>query len=155
VARACARLGTPERAFVIGRGFNFATALELSLKLKELGQVPAEPYSAADFRHGPIAVVEQGFPVIAIAPGGAVAADVDALLQHLKIERQAKLVVLSERKAAVAMADIGIKLPHTMPEWLSPVPAIVAGQLLAYFLGKAKGLDVDQPRGLTKVTQTK
>lgn len=101
---------------VMGRGYNYATAFEWSLKLKELTYVIAEPYSSADFRHGPIAVVDQGFPVLAVAPGGAVYADMLALLQTLTDENQAELLVISDQPEILDLAVSPISLPAGIPE---------------------------------------
>lgn len=139
---------------VLGRGYNYATAFEWSLKLKELTYVLAEPYSSADFRHGPIAVVADGFPVFAVAPGGAVYPDMLALLQKLRQERQAELMVISDQAEALALATSPVQLPANMPEWLTPLVTIVPGQLFSYYLTAVKGYDTEAPRGLNKVTKT-
>ena len=153
-AQAVARhLAGHDRLVVVGRGFEYATARELALKLKELAQVAADPYSAADFLHGPLALVEAGFPLIAIAPGGPTAADLDALLDRLG-ELDVDLVVLSDRPEALSRASIGIRLPTTLPEWLRPITTIVPGQLLALHLALARGLDPENPRWIRKVTLT-
>ncbi len=142
-----------ERCVLIGRGYNYATALEIALKLKELTYVVAEPYSSADFRHGPIAIIEQGFPVILVAPHGAVYHDLMALALDLRA-REAELVVISDEPEALGLAQTPFPLPAQVPEWLSPIVAVVAGQRFAAALTKAKGYDLDQPRGLRKVTRT-
>ncbi|NKQ36449.1 MAG: SIS domain-containing protein [Chloroflexi bacterium] len=139
---------------VMGRGYNYATAFEWSLKLKELTYVIAEPYSSADFRHGPIAVVDQGFPVLAVAPGGAVYADMLALLQTLTDENQAELLVISDQPEILDLAVSPISLPAGIPEWLTPLVSIVPGQLFGYYLTAAKGYNTEAPRGLNKVTKT-
>jgi len=139
---------------VIGRGYNYATAFEVALKLKELNYLSATPYSSADFLHGPIAVVEPGFPVLLIAPGGRSLPDLLSLIAELK-RREAELLVISDDPQALEHAQRPIRLPVTVEEWLSPFTAIVPGQLLAYHLALAKGLNPDQPRGLRKVTQTR
>jgi glucosamine--fructose-6-phosphate aminotransferase (isomerizing) len=146
-------LARHDRLVVVGRGFEYATARELALKLKELAQVAADPYSAADFQHGPFALVEAGFPLIAIAPSGPTAADLDALLDRLaglEVDR----VVLSDRPEALERASIGIRLPAILPEWLRPIATIVPGQLLALHLARARGLDPETPRWIRKVTLT-
>ncbi len=143
-----------ERCVLIGRGYNYATALEVALKLKELTYVVAEPYSSADFLHGPIAMVEQGFPVVMVAPSGAVYPDLLVLAEMLR-ERAAELVVISERAEVLALAQTALPLPEAVPEWLSPVVAVVPGQLFAAALTRAKGYDLDRPRGLQKVTRTR
>jgi glucosamine--fructose-6-phosphate aminotransferase (isomerizing) len=154
IERAAERYRYMAQCVVIGRGFNYATAFEWSLKLKELTYVVAQPYSSADFRHGPIAIVERGFPVLAIAPQGAVYSDLLALLQGLHDERQAELVVISNEDDALALAQTALRLPAGMPEWVTPLVSIVPGQLFAYHLTRVKGWDTEQPRGLHKVTET-
>jgi glucosamine--fructose-6-phosphate aminotransferase (isomerizing) len=139
---------------VLGRGFNYATACEWSLKLKELTYVVAEPYSSADFWHGPVAMVTHGFPVFAVVPGGAVFEDVLALLAHLAGERGVDLVALSDQERALALARTPLRLPAGVPEWLSPIVSIVPAQLFSYHLARAMGRDPEAPRGLSKVTQT-
>jgi glucosamine--fructose-6-phosphate aminotransferase (isomerizing) len=142
-----------EACVVISRGYNYATAYEIALKLKELTYVLAEPYSSADFQHGPVALVEKGFPVIAAVPEGVVADELLDLLRRLS-ERGAELVVFSALEAALAMAHNRLALPAGMPEFVSPMVTVVPGQMMAYGLALAKGLDPDKPRDLTKVTLT-
>jgi glucosamine--fructose-6-phosphate aminotransferase (isomerizing) len=137
---------------VIGRGYNYATAFEIALKLKELTYVGAEPYSSADFLHGPIAMVDEKLHAIVVAPSGRT---LDSSIEFLgRIRREGgRLVVISDRQELIDMADVGIRIP-TAPEWLSPLTAVVPGQLVALHLARAKRLDVDKPRRLTKVTRT-
>jgi glucosamine--fructose-6-phosphate aminotransferase (isomerizing) len=139
---------------VLGRGYNYATAFEWSLKLKELTYVVADPYSSADFRHGPIAVVERGFPVLSVAVQGAVLADMRSLLTHLVQERKADLVVISDDDDTLSLAQTPLRLPAGMPEWISPLVSIVPAQLFSYHLTRAKGWDTERPRGLLKITRT-
>ena len=143
-----------KQCVVLGRGYNYATAFEWSLKLKELTYVVAEPYSSADFRHGPIAIVERGFPVMAVAPSGAVLADMRNLLQKLAEEKQAELLIISNDEATLALANSPIPLPADLPEWLSPLVSIIPAQLFAYHLTRVKGYNTEAPRGLNKVTKT-
>lgn len=139
---------------VLGRGYNYATAYEWSLKLKELTYVVAQPYSSADFQHGPIALVSNGFPVFAIAPQGEVFADMAELLKRLKQDHQADLFLISDNKAVLELADCPIPLPEGIPEWLTPIIGILPAQLFSYHLTLVKRIDPDSPRGLTKVTRT-
>jgi glucosamine--fructose-6-phosphate aminotransferase (isomerizing) len=139
---------------VISRGYNYATAFEVALKLKELAYVLAEPYSSADFRHGPLALVEQGFPVVAIVPEGEMAAEMMGFLRQLG-EREAEIVVISALSEALALAQTPLPVPPGTPEWLSPMVTVVPGQLFALGLTLAKGYDPDHPRGLRKVTLTR
>ena len=142
-----------EHFIVLGRGFNYATAFEVALKIKETSYVIAEPYSSADFRHGPAAMIDRGFPVVLIAPDGAVASDVSALLTMLEA-RRAEVVVIAADKALLGRARTAIPLPEGVPEWLSPIVTVVPGQLFALGLAETRGLDPDSPRGLSKVTHT-
>ncbi len=154
IQRAVERYRYMHQCVVLGRGYNYATAFEWSLKLKELAYVVAEPYSSADFRHGPIAVVEPGFPVFAVAPQGAVYSDVLALLRFLAHDHQAELLVISNGPEALSLAHAPICLPAELLEWISPLVSIVPAQLLTYHLARAKGWDTETPRGLRKVTRT-
>ena len=140
---------------IIGRGYNYATAFEWALKLKELTYTVSEPYSSADFRHGPIALVTQGFPVFAVTPDGAVYSDILALLQGLKEDHAVELLVISNREEALKLGDRALPLPEAVPEWLTPIVSIVPAQIFTYRLTWAKGFDPTQPRGLQKVTKTK
>jgi glutamine---fructose-6-phosphate transaminase (isomerizing) len=139
---------------VLGRGFEYATTREWALKLKELARVVADPYSAADFRHGPLALVEPGFTVLAVATSGAVADDLVALLRQMRDDLGADLVVLSDRSEVRALGRFGIGLPGGLPDHLAPVASIVPAQLFAYHLTLARGLDPDAPRHIAKVTRT-
>jgi glucosamine--fructose-6-phosphate aminotransferase (isomerizing) len=148
------RLTKRNRLIVVGRGYGYATAREFALKAKELARLSADPYSAADFLHGPLALVEPGFPVILISLSGAAAEDLDALqsrLGELGVER----IVISDRAGAVAAAEAGIVLPSGLPEWLLPIVSIVPGQLLAMHLAIARGIDPEEPRWIRKVTLTR
>jgi len=143
-----------DQCVVLGRGFNYATAFEWSLKLKELTYVVAQPYSSADFLHGPIALVSSGFPVFAVAPQGEVMDNMSALLKRLKEGHRAELFIISENHDLLQIADCPLPLPQGIPEWLSPLVAIIPAQLFSYHLTLIKGIDPDTPRGLTKVTLT-
>lgn len=138
----------------VGRGFNYATAFEIALKIKETCYVIAEPYSPADFLHGPVAMVDAGFPVLLIAPSGVVSQDA-ADLGDLLAERRAEVIAITDRPDRLERARTHLPLPAGVPEWLSPIVAVVPGQLWALALSLARGLDPDQPRGLRKVTETR
>lgn len=138
---------------VIGRGYNLATAWELALKIKEITYIIAEPYSAAEFRHGPVALIEPGFPVLLVAPSGAAYGDTAALLALLE-ERGAEVIAISDQAALLARARTALPLPAGVSEWLSPLVAVVPGQLWAGALATVRGQDPDCPRGLRKVTYT-
>ena len=152
VALAKSRAGD-ERCVVLARGFQYATARELALKVKELAYVLADPYSAADFQHGPIALVTPGFPVVAIATTGPTMPGMLELLGRLRAGK-ARLLVISDVAEALALGD-GIPLPAGVPEWLAPLTAIIPAQLYAWHLARARGLDPEAPRNLSKVTLTR
>lgn len=154
IERAAERYRYMEQCVVLGRGFNYATAFEWSLKMKELAYIIAAPYSSADFQHGPVAVVSQGFPVLAVVPAGAVFDDMFALLKGLVTTQGVELLAISNRDEVLSLAHTAFRLPSTMPEWLSPLVTIVPGQLFSYYLTRAKGYDTEAPRGLHKVTLT-
>jgi glucosamine--fructose-6-phosphate aminotransferase (isomerizing) len=139
---------------VIGRGYNYATAYEISLKVKELCYITSEEYSEADFRHGPIAVVQDGFPVIAVAPQGKTLPLIQDLLAELR-EKKAECLVISNDDGALSYAINPMPIPKDVPEWLSPVTAIIPGQIFAMQLALSMGHKVDRPTGLTKVTITR
>lgn len=153
IAQVAPRYRYMQRCVVIGRGYNYATAFEMALKLEELTYTIVEPYSSADFLHGPLALIEPGFPVIVIAPSGAMRAEMEAFTLTLK-ERQAEIVTISDDAEMLALARISLALPRTVPEWLSPLVTIIPGQLLALHLAHTRDYDVDEPRGIRKVTET-
>lgn len=136
----------------LGRSYNYCTAFEVSLKIKELCYVTGVEYSEADFRHGPIALVQPGFPVLVVCPEGKAAPGMIELVGKLK-ERQAECLVISNRQDALSLAHKPMPIP-TMPEWLSPICAVMPGQRFAMALALAMGHSVDKPIGLTKVTVT-
>jgi len=139
---------------ILGRGFHFATALEWALKLKELTYVVADRYSTAEFQHGPVALVEPGFPVLAVAPSDPGDGPVRELLTRLAQERGAELLALSDDEATLAAARVGLRLPAGVPPWLMPLVSAGPAQLFCYHLALARGLNPAAPRGLSKVTLT-
>ena len=139
---------------VIGRGYNYATAFEIALKLKELTYTIVEPYSSADFLHGPLAVIEHGFPALMIAPSGKMLIEMKGFMGTLK-ERGAEVIAISDDQEVLDMAQIPLALPVAVPEWLSPITAVIPGQLLAMHLADIRNYDPDKPRGLRKVTETR
>ncbi len=142
-----------DHCIVIGRGYNYSTAFEIALKIKELTSTVTEQYSPADFRHGPIAMLHTGFPVILIAPRGPVFGDMQAMVAQLK-QHGAELLVISEDASLLEQAELPLALPAGIPEWLSPMAAVLPGQLFGLALAQARHLNADQPEGLTKVTET-
>ena len=137
---------------VVGRGFNYSTAFEIALKLKELTYTLAEPYSSADFLHGPVSLVEPAFPVIVVAPGGVLKPDLESFVRQL-CSMEAELLCVSNVDTILQMGRTRFPFP-SVPEWLSPLLAIIPGQLFALFLAAARDFNPDRPRGLQKVTET-
>ena len=155
IAEAVQRYRYIDQTVVLGRGFNYATAFEWALKMKELTYIIAEPYSSADFAHGPIAMVESGYPVFAVAAKGKVFDSMFGMLQRLREQISAELVVISNDRRALSLAQVPLRIPAETPEWLSPLVAILPAQLFAYHLTLAKGYNTEQPRSIRKVTETK
>jgi glucosamine--fructose-6-phosphate aminotransferase (isomerizing) len=147
------RYQSMEQCSVIGRGYNYATAFEIALKIQELTRTIAEPYSSADFLHGPIAAVQQGNPVIVISPSGFVLEEMKALVLRL-VEMKADLLIISDEADLLQNANLPISLPGGIPEWISPMVTVLPGQVLSLALARLKGLDPDYPEGLTKITKT-
>jgi glucosamine--fructose-6-phosphate aminotransferase (isomerizing) len=141
---------------VIGRGFAFPPALEIALKLKETSYTRAEPFSAADFLHGPVALVEPDYVTLLVDVGGR---STEAALEMLQAVRerggQPALVRATEdvRSAASNVPSLSVSVPLSEPH--APIVALVLGQLLAVELAQARGLDPARPRGLRKVTSTR
>ena len=138
---------------VVGRGFNYSTTFEIALKLKELTYTLAEPYSSADFLHGPVSLIEPAFPVIVVAPSGVLATEMGEFLGQLR-SLEAELLCVSNDETLLESGRTRFPFPP-VPEWLSPLLAIVPGQLFALYLSAARDYDPDRPRGLRKVTETR
>jgi glucosamine--fructose-6-phosphate aminotransferase (isomerizing) len=153
IAQIAPRYRYMERSVAIGRGYNYATAFELALKIKELSYTIVEPYSSADFLHGPLALIETGFPVMILAPSGRMLPEMQQLMATLAV-RQAEIIVFSDDETVLNGAHIPIQLPVVVPEWLSPLTTIIPGQLFAMHLAHVRHYNVDQPRAIKKVTET-
>jgi len=154
IAQIAPRYRYMSRCVVIGRGYNYATAVELALKMKELTYTIVEPYSSADFLHGPMALLEPGFPVLVVAPSGVLEETMADFMAQLN-KRQAETIAISDVPAILEQARIPLELPQSVPEWLSPLVTILPGQMLSLHLAAARDYDVDSPRGLLKVTETR
>jgi glucosamine--fructose-6-phosphate aminotransferase (isomerizing) len=141
-------------ATVVARGVNYGTALEIALKIRELSGLVVEAYSPADLMHGPIAAIREGWPVIVVAPSGPARPSVEGLVLPL-LERGARIIAVSDVAAVLRRARTKLPLVPRIPEWLSPLTAVIPGQLTALRLAQQRGLDLDQPAGLAKVTLTR
>ena len=139
-------IGEAAGLITVGRGYVFAIALEVALKLKETTGLPAQGYSAADLRHGAIAIVERGFPVLALSPAGPAEQDVAELVGELEA-RGARVFLAAEGRG-----DLPVR--PGLAEPLQAIPLAVRGQQVAHELALLRGLDPDAPPGLSKVTMT-
>lgn len=150
IERAVHRMGAMHDAVVLGRGYNRSTAFEWALKLQEMAYVGANPFSTADFAHGPFAVLEPDFPLLGLVPDGVMAGDALAIVRRARNERQARIAILTNTD----VPDLpSVRVPLT-DEWLSPIVFIVAAQLFTLHASHAAGIDPESPRGLSKVTKT-
>jgi len=138
---------------VLGRGLNYSTAFEVALKVKELTGINANPYSSADFRHGPIATVYRGFPVFLIAPHGDVFNDMQKMFTDL-LDLQAEVISISNDDTITQKSNLGFSIPDAIPETLSPVVSAIPGQFFGRQIAIERNLNPDKPEGLNKVTTT-
>ena len=134
--------------FYIGRGISVPTAMEGALKLKEISYIHAEGLSAGELKHGPLALLEEGVPVVAVAPSGKTLDKLIGNIEEAKA-RGALTIALGSSEALKRVADTLIEMPP-VDELLSPMPYIVPLQLLAYHLAVLRGNDPDKPRNLAK-----
>jgi glutamine---fructose-6-phosphate transaminase (isomerizing) len=139
------------RMFVIGRGPEYATAREIALKLLETCRVAAEPLTATDLAHGPIAALDSLFPVWAIADDDPTLPAVIEAAGRIR-SAGATLVASGTAATAIGSADYSLAVPRPPLPLLAPILSVVPGQLFALALARAKGLDPDEPHGLSKVT---
>ncbi len=142
-----------DRCVIIGRGFNYATVKEAALKLMETSYVVAQPFSTADFLHGPIAMTGAGFPSFICVPEGRMAAPLHKLCLELR-EKQLETLIVSTRKTTLKIASKAVEIPVASEETVSPLFYIVPFQFFANSLAHARGIDPDNPRFLKKVTRT-
>lgn len=141
-------------ATVAGRGLNYANSLEFALKMKETSYVVVEGFSPADFLHGPIAMIEPGFPAFLFAPSGTTWPSMQEVLIRLRGLRAETVVVTDRRNPAAAnLASRVISIPARIAELYSAIPYIVPAQLFAAALAREKGVDPDRPRALSKITR--
>ena len=134
----------------LGRGYNYPVALEGALKLKEISYIHAEGYSAAEMKHGPIALIDSDMPVVVVATHDAMYEKVRSNVQEIKAREGRVIAFVSKGEQDITrMADATIELPDTL-ECLEPLMATVPLQLLAYYIAVCKDKDVDQPRNLAK-----
>jgi glucosamine--fructose-6-phosphate aminotransferase (isomerizing) len=161
VSRAAALIdATTTRLFVVGRGFNFATAFEIALKLKETAYLSAEAQAPPDLWHGPIAVIDTQVPTIVLAVAGPTLPELAPLMAEIGHRRAPLTIVSNADPAAQIFSSAGdtpfafLPFSNALPEWLSPIAGVIPGQLLAAATARRRGYDPDRPRGLAKITKT-
>lgn len=154
IAQAVERYRYIHECAVLARGLNQATALEAALKMTETSYLVAKPYSGADFLHGPIAMVTEGFPCFLYAPDGRAYPFMLELAAKLH-ERSAEMIIVAHSGDLLDIATKPLRMPSVVNELLSPLLYIVPGQLWAYHLARTRGQNPDKPRGLSKVTLTR
>ena len=134
----------------LGRGYNYPTALEGALKLKEISYVHAEGYPAAEMKHGPIALIDREMPTVVIAPDDSLHDKIVSNIQQVKSRGSSVIAIATKGDASISqLADYCLEIPK-VPECLTPIVASVPLQLLAYHIAMLKGKDVDRPRNLAK-----
>ena len=134
--------------FFLGRGIDETVSKEGSLKLKEISYIHSESYAAGELKHGPIALIENGITVISILTDKDLIKKTISNIQEV-ITRGAKTLVITNQKLDNDMFNVVINIPDTN-QFVSPILSIIPLQLLAYYISKEKGLDVDKPRNLAK-----
>jgi len=140
-------------AISVGRGLHYATAFEAALKIKELSGLPVEPYSSADVLHGPVTIVEQGFPVLLTSDAGATQADIASLATRLH-QQAARLLVVSNDSVHLQQATVALPMP-ACDQRVAPIIAIATWQRVAHASAGVRGRNPDAPQGLSKITETR
>ena len=142
------RISNEKDVFFIGRGIDYSVALEGSLKLKEISYIHSESYAAGELKHGPIALIENGITVIGIMTDPNLTLKTVSNLQEV-VTRGAKTLIITNQDIDKSMFDEVIAIPK-ISEYISPILSVIPMQLLAYYISKERGLDVDKPRNLAK-----
>ena len=142
------KISNEKDVFFIGRGIDYSVALEGSLKLKEISYIHSECYAAGELKHGPIALIENGITVIGIMTDEKLVSKTTSNLQEV-VTRGAKTLVITNQDLGTSSFDEIIEIPK-ISSYISPILSVVPMQLLAYYISKEKGLDVDKPRNLAK-----
>jgi glucosamine--fructose-6-phosphate aminotransferase (isomerizing) len=140
----------------LGRGINTPVAYEGRLKLMELNYLPCISYPAGESKHGPISVIEKGFPVVAVAPNDSTHSEMISSIQEMKAREASIIAIIEEGDEEIKnMADDFIEIPNGIPELLTPIPTSVILQMFAYYMCVENGLDPDKPRNLAKSVTVK
>ena len=144
-------LKTVRDVLYVGRGISFPIALEGALKLKEISYIHAEAYAAGELKHGPIALVDDGVPVVAIAPSDELFVKTASNIEEVAA-RGAKIILISDKNGIKKLSNIAkicLEMPNSS-SFTQPILYSIPVQMLAYHTAVAKGTDVDQPRNLAK-----
>ncbi|MGH7533754.1 MAG: SIS domain-containing protein, partial [Gemmatimonadales bacterium] len=150
VRKVASCLAEASSVLYLGRGPQFPVALEGALKLKEISYIHAEGYPAAEMKHGPIALIEEGMPVVVLAPRDASFPKVLSNMREVKARGASVIAITSEGNSGIAaVADHHIEVPAASP-LLAPLLTVIPLQLLAYHVALLRGCDVDRPRNLAK-----
>jgi glucosamine--fructose-6-phosphate aminotransferase (isomerizing) len=147
-------LESAERIVVVGRGFAYATAHETALKLRELSGTPAEAFSPPDLLHGPVAALDRGTALWVIAPARDEDGETAALVRTLR-ERGGPAVVVAVDPGVLELGDVAVVLPERLADWAAAFVAVLPAQAAALWLAERRGVEVDEPHGLHKVTLTR
>ncbi|MFA5801769.1 MAG: glutamine--fructose-6-phosphate transaminase (isomerizing) [Thermoleophilia bacterium] len=134
----------------LGRGVGLPVCLEGALKLKEISYIPTEAYAAGEMKHGPIALLEQGSPVVVVANDGHVLSKVVSNMEEVRARQASVIAVASEGNTDISHYSDDVMFIPKSSEMLSPLLSVVPLQLLAYYIARLKGCNVDQPRNLAK-----
>ncbi len=149
IKRLAERLASHDNFLYLGRGYSFPVALEGALKLKEISYVHAEGFSAAEMKHGPIALIDEEMPVLVVAPRDGAYSKVLSNMQEVKARGGRLVAITTEPNGLVELADEYFIVPQTIDP-LQPILTSIPLQLLAYYIGLVRGCDVDKPRNLAK-----
>lgn len=137
----------------LGRGYHYASAKEMALKLMETCYLPAQPFSIADFMHGPIAMIHEGFPALMFVTRGSMSAPMIDAAKDLHA-KGSETIIFSNTPETKRYATMHFMMPRSLPDVATPITYIIPGQLFSFYLSLARGLDPDHPKFLRKVTQT-
>jgi len=137
--------------FFIGRGFSYPTAMEGALKLKEITYIHGEGYAAGELKHGPLALIDEEVPVVAVTPPGSSHDKTLSNVEEVKA-RFAHVIALGSHDDDVLKSDSDefIGFPDEINEMFSPLPYVIPMQLLSYYISVERGLDPDKPKNLAK-----
>ena len=150
IERLAEKLTSAKGFLYLGRGYNFPIALEGALKLKEITYLHAEGYPAAEMKHGPIALVDEHLPVVFVATKDAYHEKIVSNMQEIRARKGRVFSVITEGDVISPALSEEVMIVPEADEIIAPILSVIPLQLLSYYLGVLKGLDVDKPRNLAK-----